>query len=92
MAGLSKLLRLVNKLDFNNDVTLSEAQRKIIEKFTKIELIFCSGPLVYLRRLRLTRASHAVEEWGDQARRRERVVMEGSLLPTTDSPCIGIVE
>ncbi|KAG8324958.1 hypothetical protein J6590_079175 [Homalodisca vitripennis] len=31
----------------------------------------------------IPRAPHAVEEWGDQARRRERVGMEGPLLPTT---------
>ncbi|KAG8299172.1 hypothetical protein J6590_107456, partial [Homalodisca vitripennis] len=48
----------------------------------------CHGQLTGHR----ARAPHAVEEWGDQGRRRERVGMEGPLLPTTDSPCIRIVE
>ncbi|KAG8251474.1 hypothetical protein J6590_079117 [Homalodisca vitripennis] len=30
--------------------------------------------------------------WGDRTMQRERVGMEGHLLPTTNSPCVGIVE
>ncbi|KAG8326231.1 hypothetical protein J6590_047599 [Homalodisca vitripennis] len=47
---------------------------------------------IYIIVYYISRAPHAAEKWGDQNRRRERVVMEGPLLPTTDSPCIGIVE
>ncbi|KAG8270362.1 hypothetical protein J6590_087019 [Homalodisca vitripennis] len=54
---------------------------------------YCSAlPPLFLSACHDQRAPPVCVQWGDRDRRREKVGMEGPLLPTRDSPRIRIVE